>query len=92
MQADEARALATKIEPHDEAQRAITEATLREVGEGVVTVQRAEPEQPDPAWQVFRNGAPLSFAGLFIYGGATRDEAVEEARRVASKWDWTVVA
>jgi hypothetical protein len=87
----EAAERAAEIEPHDAEQRAITEAALRESGpEYVVTVQHVD--GGDPPWQAFRCGHPISFAGLFIYGGQTRDEAVEAARRIASKWDWTVDA
>jgi hypothetical protein len=86
MKPEEAARIAADIEPDDPEQRAITEAALREVGEGVVTLRRVE--GGDPPWQAFRNGSPISFAGLFIYGGETREEAEEAARRIASKWDW----
>lgn len=89
MDADEASELAAQIEPDDEVQRALTEMALRESGpEYVVTVRHVE--GGDPPWQAFRLGKPISFAGLFIYGGQTRDEAIEAAQRIASKWDWTV--
>jgi hypothetical protein len=88
MNHDKARELAQLSAPGDLVQQAITEAALREVGEGVVTVR--EVPDGDPPWQAFRYDEPLSFAGLFIYGGPTRELALEEARRIASKWDWTV--
>ena len=84
----EAKRIAELSSPHDAAQAAITEAALREVGEGVVTVR--EVEGGDPRWQAFRHGQPISFAGVFIYGGETREEALTAAHRIASKWDWPV--
>jgi hypothetical protein len=112
MDAKDARSRALQIEPHDAAQRAITEAALREVGEGVVTVREVPIEERPfllridggwqrdengkrkraPRWQAFRNGNPIMFAGLVYYGGATREEALREARRIASKWGWPVDA
>jgi hypothetical protein len=86
MDAREARELARIAEPNDPVQRAITEAALREVGEGVVTVR--EVPGGKPPWQAFRDGRPISFAGMFIYGGETREEAVAAARRISGKWDW----
>jgi hypothetical protein len=53
---------------------------------GVVTVKQVP--GGDPEWQAFRNGNPISFAGLYTYGGDTREEAIEAAARIASKWDW----
>jgi hypothetical protein len=88
MNHDEARRVAQLSAPGDPVQQAIIEAALSEVGEGVVTVR--EVPDGDPPWQAFRNGKPLSFAGMFIYGGPTRELALEEARRIAGKWDWPV--
>lgn len=80
---------AARIEPHDLEQRAILEATMREGGQEHI-VRVAHFEGAKPPWQVLKDGQPLSFAGVFIYGGQTRSIALSEARRLAEKWDWTV--
>lgn len=89
MDADEARETAARIEPDDPAQRAIIEATLRASGpEHVLRVAHFDGGQPP--WQVLKDGNPLTFAGVFTYGGQTRSIALAEAVRVASKRDWRV--
>jgi hypothetical protein len=91
MDREEARRIAANCAPGDPEQQRITEEALLEVGHGVVTV-REVPEalgsSSEPRWQAFRHGHPISFGGLFIYGGASREEAIESAVRIASKWDW----
>jgi hypothetical protein len=83
---EEAHTVAVASSPGDPVQQQITEGALLEAGHGVVTVRLVE--GADPPWQAFRYGKALSFAGILIYGGDTREEAVREAGRIASKWDW----
>lgn len=88
MDPDEAHEIAERLED-DPVQREATEAALRMSGpENVVRV--AFFEGADPPWHVLKNGNAVSFAGLFTYGGETREKALEEAHRIAGKWDWTV--
>lgn len=93
MNAEQARELAAKSSPHDPVQAAITEAALLASGPDKVVGVREVPDG-DPRWQGYSvaTDAPITFAGLFIYGGDTYEEALEDVRRIASKWDWTVVA
>ena len=87
----EARHIAVRSAPNDPVQREITYRTLLEVGEHVLSVR--EVPDGDPPWQVYdvASGNAMSFTHLFIYGGETRDDALEEARRLAGKWDWNVI-
>lgn len=93
MRADEAAALARRIEPSDPAQRAILESTLIASGEEYVVSVREVPNGR-PRWQGFNvaSGNAICFMGTFIYGGDTLEEACEDVRRIASKWDWTFIA
>lgn len=92
MNVEEARAIARKSSPHDPVQAAITEQALLAAGpEHVVSIR--EVPGGDPIWQGYNvaSGNAITFAGLFTYGGDTREEALEAVRRIASKWGWTVV-
>lgn len=93
MNRSEARRIAALSSPDDPIQAAITERALIDSGpEHVVSVR--EVSGGDPVWQAYNvaSGNAISFAGLYIYGGATREEAIEATERIASKWGWTVVA
>lgn len=86
MTREEAHTVAVASAPNDPVQQQITEDALMEASHGVVTVR--EIPGGDPPWQAYRYSKPVSFAGAFIYGGETREEAVQAAARIASKWDW----
>ena len=93
MNAEEARATALKASPNDPLQAEIIERALLDSGpEHKVGIRCVE--GGDPEWQgyMISTGNAISFAGLFIYGGDTYEEALEEVRRIASKWDWEVIA
>lgn len=91
MDRPEAKRIAKLSAPSDPAQQRITEAALREVGAHTISVR--EVPGGEPPWQAYdvKSGNALSFSGLFIYGGENRAEALGDARRIASKWDWEVV-
>lgn len=81
----------------DPVQNAITKAAMAEVGKHTLKVVPRDPEQledwPDlDPWVVVNaaTGTLCTFGGIPIYGGDTREEALEDARRLASKWDWKV--
>jgi hypothetical protein len=104
MRKDEADKLARKVSPGDPVQQAITSAALQQAGEKKVTVRpklardrevlMEEAWEGCPPWVVVTtdNDIPLTFAGLTVYGGSTREAAIVEAERIGSKWDWPYVA
>jgi len=91
MDAEEARRIAKLSAPDDPAQQAITEQALRQAGERELTIVHVT--LGAPPWQVVfvDDGAAVTYAGMFTYGGESYDEALRSARRIASKWDWRVV-
>lgn len=88
----------------DPLQNAITAAAMREVGAhtlkvrptrpGDMSASTTGPRQIEDMWVavfVESDRPVLMYGGYVHYGGETRDEALEQARRIASKWDWEVV-
>ena len=61
---------------------------MTDVGGVTLTV-----EQRGDVWAVIdqATGEQLTFAGIAPYEEPTKEAALKEARRLASKWDWRVV-
>ncbi len=78
----------------DFRQRSITRAALDEVGGKVLIIEHRPGEFDGMPWLVVDKDSRevLTFAGIAPYGGQTREEAIEDAERIASKWDWAVEA
>jgi hypothetical protein len=78
----------------DPRQRAITRAALNEVGGKVLVIEHRPGEFDGKPWLVVDKNSRevLMFGGIAPYGGADREEAIEDAERIASKWDWAVEA
>lgn len=74
----------------DPVQNAITDAAMAQVGARELAVRHVE--DGDPPWQAYftDTGEACTFAGIYTYGGETREEALEDTRRIASKWDWAI--
>jgi hypothetical protein len=78
----------------DPLQEAINREALRGVG-GVLTVQERKSNDSEkvPPWVVVNltTGNYATFAGMFVEGGDTREEALERAVRIGQKNDMGVV-
>lgn len=92
---DEAREeLARVAACGDPAQEAVNKEMLKGVG-SVLTVQERKPEDPEkvPPWIVVNltNGNYVTFMGIGVEGGDTREEAFARAERIGYKNDMGVV-
>lgn len=90
----------------DGLQRLINEEALKHAGGKYVTVRRRRKGESQewrdkgmkgiPLWvgcfvEDLEGDTLLTFAGIYVYGGATKREAIEDVDRLASKWGWGVI-